>query len=194
MGKRWLLIFLVAAVVCFFSSVPVAASIKAQVSETCKSCHKSDGSTLWGFVRAGSQKDDYFQVQVDGDVWELAYDKSTKLAKNLTTIKELANEKIVMVRFKKDDNKLIATYVSYKTPPSFIPPDDVIETEELVKLLNQNPKDANYIIFDVRGVSNYQEDHIPMAQNLPIYRFFKFKDRLPKDKNTLIVAYCNSYG
>lgn len=187
------IISLVATAVLLIMQGNLAAEM-AQASGTCKSCHKSDGKTLWGFIKAGSQKDDSFQVQVDGDVWDLVYDSSTKFAKNLTSIKELAHEKIVMVKFKEEAGKLIATEVSYKTPSSFIPPEDVLETEKLVELLKKDPKKANYVIFDVRGVSNYQEAHLPKAQVLPNYRFFKYKDRLPKDKNTLIVAYCNSYG
>ncbi len=165
-----------------------------QVAYTCKSCHTADKNTIWGFFKAGSQKDNSFQVEVNGDVWTLYYDDTTEFSKNLSTIKELANEKLLMVKYKKENGKIIATEISYKTPPSFLPPEDVLEIEDLVNILKKDTKEANYVIFDVRGVSDYQEAHLPRAQNLPIYRSYKFKDRLPKDKNTLIIVYCNSYG
>lgn len=166
---------------------------KAQIASTCKSCHEQEANTLWGFMKAGSQTDNSFKVQVDNDVWDITYDSSTKLDKNLTTIKELANEKIIMVKFKEEGDKLIATRVSYKTPLKFREPNMVIEVDELVNLLKKDPKEANYVLFDVRGVSSYEEGHLPRAIVLPNYRFSKYKDRLPEDKNKLIVTYCNGY-
>jgi len=171
-----------------------ALAAKAQVAPTCTGCHKAEGNTLWGFLKGGSQADTSFQVQVDNDVWDLSYDKSTKLAKNLTTIKELANGKIVMVKFKEEGGKTVATEVSYKTPRAFSTPDQVIEIDELMALLKKDPKEANYMLLDVRGISNFQESHLPGAVALPNYRFDKYKDRLPKDKSTLLVTYCNGYG
>ncbi len=166
---------------------------KAMVASNCKGCHNGESNTLRGFMKAGSQTDKSFQVQVDKDVWDVYYDSSTKLDKNLTTIKELADYKIVMVKFKEEGGKVVATEVSYKTPLTFSPSDKIIDIDELSALLKKDPKKANYVLFDVRGVSNYQEGHLPRAIVLPNYRFAKYKDRLPKDKNTLIVTYCNGY-
>lgn len=170
------------------------AAAKAQVAPTCTACHKADGSTLWGFLKGGSQGDSSFQVQVDNDVWDVSYDQSTKLGKNLTTIKELANGKIVMVKFKEEGGKTIATEVSYKTPRAFSSPDTVIEVDELIDLLKKDPRQGNYMVLDVRGISNFEEGHLPGAVAVPNYRFDKYKDRLPKDKGTQLVTYCNGYG
>lgn len=171
-----------------------AAAAKAQVAPTCKACHQAEGNTLWGFLKGGSQTDTSFQVQVDNDVWDLTYDKSTKLAKNLTTVKELANGKIVMVKFKENDGKAVATELSYKTPRAFHLPDHIMEVDEVIALLKKDPKEANYMLLDVRGISNFEESHLPGAVAVPNYRFDKYKDRLPSDKNTLLVTYCNGYG
>jgi len=171
-----------------------ALAAKAQVAPTCTGCHKAEGNTLWGFLKGGSQTDTSFQVQVDNDVWDLSYGKDTKLAKNLTTIKELANGKIVMVKYKEEGGKTVATEVSYKTPRGYSSPDTVIEVDDLIALLKKDPKAANYMLLDVRGISNFEEAHLPGAVAVPNYRFDKYKDRLPKDKNTQLVTYCNGYG
>jgi rhodanese-related sulfurtransferase len=184
---------LIAAVVLTISADSSQAADKTQVASTCKSCHKQEANTLRGFMKAGSQTDNSFKVQVDKDVWDINYDSSTKLDKNLTTIRELANERILMVRFKEEGGKVIATEVSYKTPMTFSEPNKVIEVDELAALLKKDPKKANYVLLDVRGVSYYEEGHLPGAIVLPNYRFAKYKDRLPKDKNTLIITYCNGY-
>ena len=171
-----------------------ALAAKAQIAPTCTGCHKVEGNVLWGFLKGGSQTDTSFQVQVDNDVWDLSYGKDTKLAKNLTTVKELANGKIVMVKFKEEGGKTVATELSYKTPYGFTKPENVIEVDALMSLLKQDPKEAKYMLLDVRGIGNFQEAHLPGAVAVPSYRFDKYKDRLPKDKGTLIVTYCNGYG
>lgn len=169
-------------------------SAKTQSAPTCVKCHQADANTLYGFLKGGSQTDSSFAVETGGDAWDIAYNKDTKLAKNLTTIKELANGKIVMVKFKEEGGKAVATEVSYKTPAGFTKPENTIEVDELIALLKQNPKEANYALLDVRGISNFQESHLPGAVAVPNYRFDKYKDRLPKDKDTMLVTYCNGYG
>lgn len=192
-AKNMFLVLLISVFAMAISSGNAVAADKKKVASTCKSCHQDEGNTLRGFMKAGSQTDNSFQVQVDEDVWDIAYDSSTKLDKNLTTIKELADDRIIMVRFKEDGGKNVATEVSYKTPMKFNAPEKVIEIDELAALLKKDPKKANYMLLDVRGVSYYEEGHLPRAVVLPNYRFAKYKDRLPKDKNTLIVTYCNGY-
>lgn len=170
-----------------------AFAAKSMVAENCLGCHQADGSTLRGFMKAGSQTDSSFAVQVDNDVWDVSYDSSTKLAKNLSTAKELADGKLIMVKFREEGGKTVATELSYKTPMSFSDPSHVIEASELVELLKKDPAKANYALLDVRGVSYFEEGHLPGAIVIPNYRFEKYKDRLPKDKNTLIITYCNGY-
>lgn len=46
------------------------------------------------------------------------------------------------------------------------------------------------MLFDARGYDNYIEGHLPGAVLLPYYEMSAYMDRLPKDKNTLIVSYC----
>jgi hypothetical protein len=41
------------------------AAQKNQIAVNCKACHQEDSSTLWGVIKADSQKDDSFAVQVD---------------------------------------------------------------------------------------------------------------------------------
>lgn len=195
MPKKKSLLFLpILAAVALAMPIGQAAAAKTQIDPNCTACHKGENSTLWGFLKGGSQGNSSFQVEVGKDVWDLSYDQSTKLAKNLTTIRDLANGKIVKVKYQTAGDKSIATELNYKTPYGFSSPDRVMEIDELIALLKKNPKKGNYMVLDVRGISNFEEGHLPGAVAVPNYRFDKYKDRLPKDKNTQLITYCNGYG
>ena len=170
-----------------------ALAAKSLVAKNCAGCHQAEGNTLLGFMKAGSQTDSSFAVQVDKDTWNVSYDASTKMAKSLSNAKEIGDGRIIMVKIKEEGGKNVATELSYKTPSAYSDPTRVIEAGELITLLKKDPKKANYVVLDVRGVSYFEEGHLPGAVVIPNYRFAKYQDRLPKDKNTLIVTYCNGY-
>ena len=100
----------------------------------------------------------------------------------------------VVPRSKVKGNSIVAAEISYKPSIDFMKPQMIIELGDLDNLLKQDPKEANYMLFDVRGFGDYIDGHLPRAVSLPYYRMIQFKDRLPKDKDTLIVTYCNSHG
>ncbi len=182
---------LAAATLAIMTGQAVAA--KSMVAKNCVKCHQAETDTLRGFMKAGSQTDSGFAVQVDKDTWDVSYDASTKMAKNLSNAKEIGDGRIIMVKIKEEGGKNVATELSYKTPEAYSDPARVIEAAELTALLKKDPKKANYLVLDVRGVSYYEEGHLPGAVVIPNYRFAKYKDRLPKDKNTQIITYCNGY-
>jgi hypothetical protein len=170
------------------------AVAKETVTPICIGCHQGDGKTIWGTLVPGSQKDDSFKVQAGKDIWTVRYDRNSKL-KKMATVRDLADEKAVKVRFRAEgDGPVYAEEMSYKSNYGFKDPADVITTSEVVELLKKSPKEGNYVIFDARGYDNYIEGHLPKAVLLPHYQFQAFKDRMPTDKNTLIVAYCRGYG
>ena len=170
-----------------------AAASKERVSAICAECHKNEADTIRGLIKSGSQSDDSFIVQAGKDVLNVSYDKNTKLNK-FESVRQLGNEEAVKIRIRQTGDTVDAEEISYKPNYDFISADMVMELDELAALLRKDPQKANYALFDVRGVADYQEGHLPRAISFPFYRFNHFKDRLPKDKNTLIVTYCNSYG
>lgn len=165
------------------------ALAKETITPICAGCHKADDKTIWGTLVPGSQTDSSFKVQAGKDVWEVRYDRFSKL-KNLRTVRDLADEKAVKVKFRNEGSTVYAEEMSYKSNYKFKNPDDIITVAEVVELLKKDPKEGNYVIFDSRGYDNFIEGHLPKAVNLPFYQLQRFKDRLPADKNTLIVAYC----
>jgi len=193
MSRKQIFASIVAAVMIAAAGNAAAGSGKAQVAGICAQCHKQEANVIRGLIKAGTQADTTFSVQVGGEVWNVRYDGNTKL-KKMQSIKQLGDNEAVKVKFRNEGSVVYAEEISYKPSMSFFPPDRVMELDELSGLLKKNPKKANYVVLDVRGVGDYNEGHLPNAISLPFYRFNKFKDRLPKDKSTLIVTYCNGYG
>lgn len=193
MRRQFLKALIMAMIAVFVMGNSAGAAGKERISAICSECHKNEANSIRGLLKSGSQGEDSFVVQAGKDVWNIRYDKGTKLNK-FESIRQLGNEEAVKVRIRQNGGTVYAEEISYKPNYDFISPDMVMELDELAALLKKDPQKANYAIFDVRGVADYQEGHLPEAISFPFYRFNHFKDRLPKDKNTLIVTYCNSYG
>lgn len=177
----------------FAAANTLASAGNGDIPPLCAQCHKSENNVIWGTVVPGSQfiKEGFFKVDTGGTVWDVSYDKNTKL-KKFRTARELPNDEGIMIKVAKiNGNQIYAEEISYKPSYKFKNPDDVIligEVWELIK--NSPPKDGDWMLFDARGYDNYIEGHLPGAVLLPYYEMAAYMDRLPKDKNTLIVSYC----
>lgn len=170
------------------------ADAKESIAPLCTGCHQSEAQTLWGTLLPGTQTTSGFKMKAGKDIWEVRYDKQSKLNK-MADVRDLADEKAVKVRFRPEaGGKVYAEEMSYKGNYKFHDPANIITINEVAELLKKSPEEGNYVIFDSRGYDNYIEGHLPNAVLLPHYRFQAFKDRMPKDQNTLIVAYCRGYG
>jgi hypothetical protein len=177
-----------------FAAGQAAAKETVKPTWTCAGCHQQSAGEIWGTLVPGSQADDSFKVQNGKEIWMVRYDKASKLDK-MATVRDLADEKAVRIKFKAEGGqKVYAEEMSYKPNYGFKNPEDIITINEVVELLKKSPDEGNYVIFDSRGYDNFIEGHLPNAVLLPHYQFQEYKDRLPADKNTLIVAYCRGYG
>ena len=67
---------------------------------------------------------------------------------------------------------------------------DIVDVD-FVKQYAKVPMDENVMIIDARPKrAKYDKGHIPMAVSIPNTQFDKMVDKLPKDKNALLVYYC----
>ena len=62
---------------------------------------------------------------------------------------------------------------------------------ELIQANAVVPQPKDVLIVDSRPYKpKYVNGHIPTAVSMPFSRFDKMTDKLPKDKNTLLIFYC----
>ena len=67
---------------------------------------------------------------------------------------------------------------------------DIVDVD-FVKQYVKVPMDEDVMIIDARPKrAKYDKGHIPMAVSIPDSQFDKMVDKLPKDKNTLLIYYC----
>jgi 3-mercaptopyruvate sulfurtransferase SseA len=53
------------------------------------------------------------------------------------------------------------------------------------------PQPKDVLIVDVRPKQpKYDNGHIPTAVNIPLSKFDEMTDKLPREKNTLLIFYC----
>ena len=64
-----------------------------------------------------------------------------------------------------------------------------ITKEEMLEILK---KVKGIVLLDVRSIQEYEEGHISGAINIPFYEIEQTAERIIKDKNSIIVVYCNA--
>lgn len=60
------------------------------------------------------------------------------------------------------------------------------EFQELIKANN------NIVLLDVRSIQEYNEGHLNGAINIPLHELGFKAERILKDKNSIIIAYCSA--
>jgi len=67
---------------------------------------------------------------------------------------------------------------------------DIVDVKFVAKYVKM-PKPENVVIIDSRPKKGkFDKGYIPTAINIPGSQFAKMTDKLPKDKNTLLIFYC----
>ena len=67
---------------------------------------------------------------------------------------------------------------------------DIVDVEFVQKYVKV-PMPEDVMVIDSRPKrSKYDKGHIPLAVNIPDTKFDKMTDKLPENKNTLLIFYC----
>ena len=177
---------LMAAALMFYSQGGVAQGqpAKPQILAPCKQCHEPDQSLLRGTLGNLSQRAELFSINT-GAIWNVQFDDSTKLIGWNAPISKLPKDKEIAVTFVQKGGEVYAKSVSVK-PPARIPPEKLVNVEQVAEHVEKD--DA--VIIDSRPAVRFLEGSIPGAINIYDAEFDKHVDKLPKDKNRLLIFYC----
>lgn len=185
--KKAVLIF---TVVCFVALMTTAftstafAQEKPTITRTCAQCHKAEKDVLRGTVGVISAKAETIQMTA-GAVWVVKFDDNTKIVGWGQPINKLTRDKEIAVKVVKKDADLYATEISVKQPAK-LPAEKIASTEFVVEQVEK----GDVLIVDSRPAPRFYEGAIPGAINIYDAEFDKHIDKLPKDKNKLIIFYC----
>jgi rhodanese-related sulfurtransferase len=169
---------------------PVSAKI-------CQTCHTTEAGQLRGNFDLLANLSSSIQVRLDERVEVLRYDKTTLKvlspepgATVNDTLKAIKKGHEVRVEFTEKDGVKTATLLAVK-PPVKLAAHETATLEEVQSLVSLGPEKGKYFLFDSRPASRFQEGSIPTAVNLPFPAFDKLVDKLPADKNALVIFYCS---
>jgi len=179
------------------SSAVATPQAKPVSAKLCTNCHEPQSGSLRGNFENVSYKTQSIQIKIDDAVEILTFNKNSLKITNVKTDPENPSEplrmikkgKEVRVEYTEKDGRKFATLVSAK-PAIKVAPEKLINTADLEMLAAQDPEKGKYLLIDARPAAKFMESAIPTAINIPFPAFEKNIDRLPKDKNALIVYYC----
>jgi rhodanese-related sulfurtransferase len=169
----------------------------APSAKICTTCHTTAADGLRGHFDNLALKNNSFQLKVDERTEVLRFDKAT--VKVITpepaadvdaALKSIAKGHEVRVQYAEKDGVKTALVVAVK-PPVKLAAHETIPLEELQKLVALGPEKGKYFLYDSRPAPRFLEGAIPTALNLPFPAFDKNLDKLPADKQALLIFYCS---
>jgi rhodanese-related sulfurtransferase len=178
------------------AQAPAAAgAAKATMPQVCTNCHQAAPATVRGYFENVAFKSKSIQLKLDASTEIIKFDEGTLKVVDVEKtgkgdmLRDIAKGREARVEYTEKDGVKTATLISFKGPIK-IAPEKVYNYGQVLALVEQGPAKSNAVLIDSRPLPRFQEGTIPGAINLPYPAFDKFTDRLPKEKNKLIVFFC----
>ncbi len=174
---------------------PPAAPAKATMAKICGNCHTAQAGSLRGNFEGVAYKTQSIQIKIDDVSEVIRFDKATLKVANVDAehpeepLRSISKGKEVRIEFTEKDGKKFATLVAAK-PPVQVAPEKLMSTSEVEKLVALGPQKGKYTLIDSRPPLKATEGLIPTAINIPFVAFEKMVDKLPQEKDALIIYYC----
>lgn len=167
----------------------LAQDAKPKVLKPCMQCHTDDTENdIRGQLGSVSMKAETLKVDTGGGSWLIKFDDETKLT-GAEALNKIDSGKEVLVTYRQEDGLLVADSVDVK-PPANLDPAMLIKIEELAPLVAMGPDKGKFTIVDARPGKVFIEGHIPGAISIYDAQFDENLDKLPKNKDDLLVFYC----
>ena len=177
------------------AAAPAVPQAKPTIGKICSNCHNPQQGSLRGNFDSVAYKTQSIQIKIDDTTEILKFDAASLKIANVKgenteqPLRDIKKGKEVRVEYTEKDGKKFATAVIAK-PPIKIAAEKIMATADVEKLVAQGPEKGKYLLIDARPAPRFMEGAIPTAINIPFPAFEKMVDKLPKDKNALIVYYC----
>lgn len=175
-----------------FLAVPgttMAEGAKPKVLKPCMQCHADTADNgIRGKLGSVSMKAETLKVDTGGASWLVNFDDETDLT-GAEAMNKIGSGKEILVTYYEEDGTLYAESVDVKAPAE-LDPAMLIKVDELAPLVEQGPEKAQFAIVDARPGKLFIGGHIPGAISIYDAQFDKNLDKLPKNKDNLLVFYC----
>ena len=197
MKRLKLFTIFIAMLFLFFAqaSAWAATANKPIIQKNCLKCHQQSYSKmeniLAGNLNSKSMKANTIQVKINNRLELVKFSPDVKV-KNIPDLKSLKGKVALRVHYETIGPDRVATEIVVK-PKIKVPENQLIEVKELAKLVAQGPQKGGYTLADSRPAGGFQKGHIPTAISVPFPKMKEMTDKLPKDKNQLLIFYCEGY-
>ncbi len=174
---------------------PAMPQAKPAIAKICSNCHQAQQGSLRGNFDSVAYKTQSIQIKIDDSTEILKFDKATLKVANVQAenpeepLRSIKKGKEVRIEYAEKDGKKFATLVVAK-PPIKVASEKLLSTADVEKLVATGPEKGKYLLIDARPAPKFMEGAIPTAINIPFPAFDKMVDKLPKDRNALIIYYC----
>jgi hypothetical protein len=183
-----------AIVICLLPNVWAAAGTAPKVQKNCMNCHQNFGkmeNILAGNLSGTSMKAHSIQMKINNRLEMVKFTPETKVA-NVPDMKALKSGMALRVHYKTEGSDHIATKIVVK-PKIEVPPEQLMKLKELTALVEKGPEKGKYTLVDSRPTPGYMKGHIPTAISIPFPKMKEMMDKFPKDKDQLVIFYCQGY-
>ena len=175
-------------------NVWAANANKPMIQNNCLKCHQSFSemeNILAGNLSSKSMKAHTIQLKINDRLELVKFSPDVKV-ENIPDIKALKGAVALRIHYETVGQDRVATEIVVK-PKITVPENQLIEVRELAKLIALGPQKGNYTLADSRPAGGFMKGHIPTAISLPFPKMQEITDKLPKDKNQLLIFYCEGY-
>ncbi|CAD5373901.1 conserved exported hypothetical protein [Rubrivivax sp. A210] len=172
-----------------------APAAKPAMPAVCTSCHKAQADVIRGYFDNVAFKSQSIQLGLVTATEIVRFDPKTikvvdaGVAKTAEHLREVKKGHEARIEYTEKDGVKTASLIEFKGPID-IAQDKLVFYPEIERLVAAGPAAGGYTLVDSRPLPRFQEGTIPGSINLPYPAFDKFLDRLPKDKDKLLIFFC----
>jgi rhodanese-related sulfurtransferase len=170
-----------------------APAAKPMQPAVCNNCHKPEAGVVAGYFEAAAFKNQAMQIALDGSKEIVRFDEKTLKVidadepKKVEHLREVRKGHETRISYVERNGEKWATEVRFKGAAKIAKADLVDYSYVRMVVDKPSPK---VVLVDSRPLPRFQQGTIPGAINVPYPAFDKFTNRLPADKSTTVVFFC----
>jgi rhodanese-related sulfurtransferase len=170
-----------------------APAQKPSQPAVCNNCHKPAPGEVGGYFESVSYKSQAILLGIDANREIIRFDpKSLKVydagvAKTPDDIADIKKGHETRIAYAEKDGQKWATEIRFKGPVK-VAKEDLVDYAYVRKLVDQGT--GSFMLIDSRPLPRFQQGTIPGAVNIPYPSWDKVVNRLPADKATQLVFFC----
>jgi len=183
-----------AATICALPGALAATDTAPIVQNNCMKCHQNFGkmeNVIAGNMSGKSMEANSIQMKINNRLEMIKFTPETKIS-NVPDMKSLKGGMAMRVHYEIKGSDRVAKKIVVK-PKIKVPPEQLINVKELTELINMGPGKGAYTLVDSRPTPGYLKGHIPTAISIPFPKMKQMLEKLPEEKDRLVIFYCQGY-